>query len=352
MGRADLSSLIQWCRALKHGLGIGLSPVKIFRQQAKAGPSPLRVAANDIAEHLEKGESLADSFAESASSLPPLVHEIVGMAERAGRLPDAFGELEKHYEAVKAARGQFQRALIWPGISYFAAVSIIAFTMLILGMLGSGDPLGIGMGGAGGAIVVCVIGFGTAGIAIIGYRTALASDSIQAAIQSFALHIPGLAGIARAVALHRFTMAYHMSAEAGMGADKVLRASLRSTTNGEYIRIADTAAKLVRKGEEVSGVLAPYGDRLFPQDFMQMLILGEETGNLAELMHKQSAHYAEEAARKMSLLARIAGGAVYAMIALFIIVLIVKLFTGTIGKTYNDAIKWTEDPNSFMRTTP
>ena len=105
MPRADLPSLIQWCRACKHGLDIGLSPVKVFRQQAKSGPGSLRSAAGIIADKLEKGESIADALAESGTVFPPLVHEIVGMSERAGRLPDAFGELNPVEREFAARRG-------------------------------------------------------------------------------------------------------------------------------------------------------------------------------------------------------------------------------------------------------
>ena len=217
-------------------------------------------------------------------------------------------------------------------------------------MLGTNDPLGFGLSGMWGAFVVMLIGYGGAATAVLVYRTAMASDDVQGAFQAAAIHIPGLTGCARAVALSRFTMSYHMMAEAGMPADKVIKASLRATTNKAYSRHADAIAKEVRKGEEVSEVLGPYGERLFPADFMAVVSLGEETGNLAELMHKQSKHYAEEAARKMSFLAKLAGGAVYAMVGVFIIVLIMNILMGPVSQPYRDAMEWVDDPNKIMRT--
>lgn len=349
MPRVELSALIPWTRALKHGLDIGLSPVKILRQQARIGPGSLRSASEKMADQMEKGESLTDALAESGIGLPTLFREIVGMAEQAGRLPDALGELERHYEAVLSARKQFRTALIWPGISYILAIGVIALLIFILGMLGTKDPLGFGLSGMWGAFTVMLIGYGGAAAAVLVYRTAMASDDVQGAFQAAAIHIPGLAGCARAVALSRLTMSYHMMAEAGMPADKVIKASLRATTNTAYSRHADAIAKEVRKGEEVSEVLGPYGERLFPSDFMQVVSLGEETGNLAELMHKQSKHYAEEAARKMSFLAKLAGGAVYAMIAVFIIVMILKIFMGPVSQPYRDAFDAVDDPQKWLR---
>jgi type IV pilus assembly protein PilC len=349
MPRVELSALIPWTRALKHGLDIGLSPVKILRQQARIGPGSLRVASERMAEHLEKGESLTDAIAESGVGLPTLFREIVGMAEQAGRLPDALGELERHYEAVLSARKQFRTALIWPAISYILAIAVIALLIFIYDAMGRKESIVFGLQGISGAITVLVLGYGVALVAVLAYRTAMSSDDIQGAFQSFALNIPGLAGCARAVALSRFTMAYHMLAEAGMPADKVVKASLKATTNTAYRRHADLSAKLLRKGEEVSEVLGPLGERLFPSDFMQVVALGEETGNLAELMHKQSKHYAEEAARKMSFLAKLAGGVVYAMIAVFIIVMILNIFLGPVSQPYRDAFDAVDNPEKWLR---
>ena len=351
MSRVELSALIPWTRALKHGLDIGLSPVKILRQQARIGASSLRSASERMADQMEKGESLTDAIAESGVGLPTLFREIVGMAEQAARLPDALGELERHYEAVQTARKQFRTALIWPAISYCLAILVIALLIFILGMLGTNDPLGLGLSGMSGAFVILLVGYGGAAAAVLVYRTAMASDDVQGAFQAAAIHIPGLAGCARAVALSRFTMSYHMMAEAGMPADKVIKASLKATTNTAYSRHAETIAKEVRKGEEVSEVLGPYGEKLFPSDFMAVVALGEETGNLAELMHKQSKHYAEEAARKMSFLAKLAGGAVYAMVGVFIIVLILKVLLGPVSQPYKDAMDWIDNPDKLMRTS-
>lgn len=348
MPRVELSALIPWCRALKHGLDIGLSPVKVLNQQARIGPGSLRAASERIAEHLEKGESLTDAIAESGVGLPSLFREIVSMAEQAGRLPDALGELERHYEAVLSARKQFRTALIWPAISYILAICVISILILVLSMLpNSSKPLGSWLSGTLGALVFFGFGIGLAVVSVLVYRTAMASDPIQGFFQSVALHIPGLAGCAQTISLGRFTMAYHMLAEAGLPADRVVKSSLRATTNSAYSRHADTAAKLVRKGQEVSAVLGPYGDKLFPADFMQVVVLGEETGNLAELMHKQSKHYAEEAARKMSFLAKIAGGVVYGMVALFIIFMIFKILMTSVIGPQQETLDWVDKTLGF-----
>ena len=68
------------------------------------------------------------------------------------------------------------------------------------------------------------------------------------------------------------------------------------------------------------------------------LAVSETSGRLPDVMAKQAAQYQEEAARKMKTLAMIAGGAVYAMVGLMLIVLILKMAM-SIGGVYQDAMK-------------
>src|SRR5687767_6079096 len=147
-GSPPLSALIVWCRALKHGLDVGLSPVRVYRQQARQGPTSLRSVADRIADRLETGESLEDALKPEESRFPTMFIEMVAVGEQAGRLPVVFAELEDYFEMVQKTRRDFFRMLAWPAFQYVAAILIITVMLFVLGMLGSGlDPLGLGLTG-------------------------------------------------------------------------------------------------------------------------------------------------------------------------------------------------------------
>ena len=347
---APLDALILWCRALRHGLDVGLSPVKVFRQQAKSGPSALRAVAGRVADRLEQGEALEDALKPEAAKFPPLFIELLSVGEHTGRLPDIFAELEEHFESVKQARRQFLRMLIWPGIQYFGAILVIFLMLFILGIFGSGlDPLGLGLTGTGGAFVFLFLALAVTATVIVAVLILAGNQSLRSKAEAIGLSIPGLAGCFQAFALSRFCVAYYMTAEAGMRADRCVRLSLRGTANQAYIREAEPASKAVRKGQEVSEILAGYGPRLFPDEILSALQLGEETGRLAEVMKKQADYYREEARRKMKTLAMIAAGIIYAGIALLIIFIIFKIaMTAYIGPM-NEAMNAADNPDAWLR---
>jgi type IV pilus assembly protein PilC len=346
-----LPALILWCRALHHGPDIGLSPVRIFTQQAKSGPAVFRPLAAGMAKRLEDGDTLSDALRPEAWRFPILFVELVAVGEQAGRLPTVFAELERHYEEVQTARRQFLTALVWPAMMYCGAIGVLTLLILVLGSLGTKlDPLGLGLTGASGAfwffVYAAMFTTFVVGSVVIVVRT----PNARAKAEALALKVPGLAPIARAFALHRFAMAAHMTIEAGLRADRVLKFSLRATANRAYQQEADRAAKSCRKGREIIEALQELGPTLFPDEFIQAVHVGEESGRLAEVMQKEAVRYRDASVRGMKILTRIVSGLVYAIIAILVIVSIFRVVqTAYIDPVNQLADDLAKDPNAIFK---
>ncbi len=341
--QSPLPALIAWCRALKYGLDAGLSPVKVFQQQAKSGPSVFREVAGKLAARMATGESLSDALRPEAARFPRMFVEMIAVGEQAGRLPDVFGELEAHFEAVHSMRKKFIGSLVYPGIMYFGAILVITIMLFVMNMLGNkSNPIGLSATQfLFYAVVFTVFLFGT-------IRIIAGNPDARAKAEAIALNIPGLNACVQAFALQRFAIAAHMTIEAGMKADRVLRHSLKATANGAYIAQIDFAAKTVRKGDEIHDALTGCGTRLFPEEFLNVVQVGEESGRLAEVMAKQAVYYREESIRKMKVVSSIVSGVVYVLIAGMILFAIYKIFQSMMGG-YNDAMQAVDDPQAWMR---
>jgi type IV pilus assembly protein PilC len=349
-GHPSLSDLIIWCRAMGHGLDVGLSPVKILRQQATSGPARLRPMAHRVADRLETGDSLQEAFKPEAQSFPTLFIELIRVGEQSGRLPIIFAELEDHFETVRSTRREFFRMLIWPGIQYFGAIFVITLMLLVLGMLGSTlDPLGLGLTGMTGALTFFIGMMGFTAVLIGGVYFVATHRTLRAKAEGLVLPIPMLGTCFQAFALNRFCLAYHMTIESGMRADRCLRLSLRATANEAYTKISDDIASEIRRGTEVTTAMSGFGERLFPAEFMNALQIGEDTGRLAEVMRKQSDYYREEAKRKLRVLSFLASGSVYAMVGVLLIVMIFKIFTTAYLNPMQDAMNAADNPDAWMR---
>jgi type IV pilus assembly protein PilC len=328
--KCPLPALVAWCRTLHHSLGAGLDPVRIFRQQAKSGPRALRDVAGSVAEKLGKGDSLEDAFGEYQDRFPPLFIELVAIGEQTGRLEDTFRELESYYETSLSIQMNFRAQMMYPAFQFVAAVLILSGLIFILGALGSmgraatTDPLGIGLTGTGGAITFLVVCFGTVGALLLAMKMAANNVQWRARMEGMLLMIPGWGPAMHSLALQRFCVALRMCAEAGLRMEKTLHYCFRATSNSAFTSREERAQAIVKKGRELSEAILESGAP-FPDEFREMVSLGEETGNMSEVMERLATRYAEEAERRLKTAARITSYAIYAFVALMIIIAIFKV---------------------------
>lgn len=338
--RIPLPALIAWCRALHHGLHAGLSPVKVFRGQAKSGPLAVRKLADELADQLKAGESLEDALKDHRPKFPLLFLELVGVGEKAGKLSETFEELEKYFTAQLDARKKFLQAIVWPAMMYVAAVVIVAILVTVLAAIGGHiDPLGLGFLGMASGLVVLVAGFGFGGAVVLAYLIGRDSEGLKQRIEAIGFRIPALRGAYRSFALQRFSLALGMTHEAGMRSDQAVALSFRASANLAYLKHGEPAALSVRGGKTIAKTLTRIGGGLFPDEFLDVVQIGESTGQLSEVMARQAEQYGEEASRRIKTLAMIAGGVVYGMVGLMLIVLIFRIFQKAYLEPLNDAMK-------------
>ncbi|VTU01733.1 Type II secretion system protein OS=Planctomyces limnophilus (strain ATCC 43296 / DSM 3776 / IFAM 1008 / 290) GN=Plim_1294 PE=4 SV=1: T2SF: T2SF [Gemmataceae bacterium] len=338
-----LAALVTWCQTLRHSLAAGLSPVRIFKLQGKSGPRALREVAKEVAEKLEGGDSLEDALEPYRNRFPPLFLELVAVGERTGRLEDTFAELQDYFESALTVQRNFRARMTYPLIQYCAAVFIIAALTWVLGFLAqtgkaaTTDPLGTGLTGTTGAVMILVIGYGLLG-GVIGLVN-LAKNNVawRARLEGMLLMVPAWGPAARAFAVQRFAVALRMCAEAGLRAEKTMRYCFRATCNSAFLRGEPWAVAVVKKGNEISEALEASGAP-FPEEFHEMVRMGEETGNTSEVMERLTVRYREEAERKLKTAAEFTGYLIYGAVALGIIYAIFKIAGIYLG-ALNDAAR-------------
>jgi type IV pilus assembly protein PilC len=334
-----ITTIILLCRALRHGLSAGLSPVKVLRTQARQGPPELRRLADRLADALEQGTAFEDALKDEKIHFPPLFVSLAGVGEQTGNLPEVVGELERYYEMQLSLRRQFISQITWPVFQFFAAVIIIALLILILGVIAESKPgqppidaLGLGLVGARGAVIF-LAGVATFLASLFGGYLLVTRVLGQAvAVHRLLLAIPVLGPALHALALTRFSMALSLTMEAGLSITKALRRSFRATDNPAYESRADAAVAEVKQGRDLTGALR--ATNLFPDTYLQIMEVAEESGQVPESMRKQTEICQEEASRKLKLLTQAASGMVWLFVAIMIITAIFR-----IARIYLNAIE-------------
>lgn len=325
----SLSSLIDLCRALRHSLGAGIPIVKVFGQQARSGLPALRPLAARIHEDLERGDSLEAALQRQAAAFPPLFVSLATVGEQAGQLPEIFGELERYFLLRQRLRRQFRTQLIRPVFQYVIAVVIIALLIWVLGLIADSrggtpmDPLGVGLVGGRGALLFAALGFGIPAICVALYLLAARTER-KASLEAWLLRLPVLGPCLEALALTRFCLALRLTQEAGMLPAEALALSLRATDNAAFAAAVPRVQQAVRSGKQLTRALA--GMRLLPEQFVQVLAVAEQTGQLPDVMRRQSDHYRDESERRLKALTRAAAFLIWLLTAAFIVWAIFRIF--------------------------
>jgi len=325
-----VGALANWCRAMHHGLGAGLSPVKLLRIQGKSGPAPLRELSREVADQLAKGESLEDALEPYSHRLPPLFLALVAAGEKGGRLDDVFAELATYFENSRRTRQEFLRLMMYPALQFAAAVLVIALLLFILGFLPgpdgkpSLDLLGLGLSGSTGALLfLSVAGVGVT-LGAIGFRFVTRNVAYRARLEGSGLIVPGWGPALLAFALHRFCVAVRITHEAALSAEDVVRYAFRATSNSAFLSHEAGIAAKVKRGREIAPLLARSGAP-FPQDFLASFAIAEETGQISEVLERLAETYREEGERKLKTATQMTGYAIYALVGLMIVIAIFRI---------------------------
>jgi type II secretory pathway component PulF len=329
--RLSLANLIELCRVLRHYLGSGLTLTDVFRQQRKRGAAAVRPVAERISDVLETGGSLASALKRETATFPPLFISLASVGENTGMLPEIFSELEKYFLRQQTLRRAFFSRIAWPVTQFVLATLVLALLIFVMGQLAPQtpdgkryDPLGLGLFGGEGAVIFLVVIYGTIGTVFLAYWLVSRVAGGRAAVDRMLLRLPALGPCLESLALGRFCLALRLTTESGMSIGKALRLSMRATSNSAYAGATDVVEDAVAHGDDLAVALRLTG--LFPDDLIRVVEVAEESGTLAEVMKHQGDHYYEESSRRLAILTNVAGYGIWAMIGLFIIIAIFKIY--------------------------
>jgi type IV pilus assembly protein PilC len=290
----------------------------------------VRPIADRICQELHEGESLQDALEHEKRHFPPLFTALVSVGERSGALPEIFAELERYFALQLRLRRDFISQIAWPMIQFMLAPFVIAGMIFVLGILGSNfDPLGFGLIGTAGAIKFLAGWFGALGILIAAYLILTRTLRQQVVVDELLLRLWAIGPCLRAFAMTRFCMALRLTLETGMSTAKAMKLSLRATANSAYEARVEQAADAIRNGDDLTESLRITG--LFTDDFLDILANAEEGGRVVEVMERQTSYYEEESTRRIKILTRSAGAAVWMMVAGILIFLIFRIMFTYLG---------------------
>ncbi len=338
--RIPISTLSMVCRSLSAMLGSGVEIRKALKTVSKkTGNARCEQAMRGVLDAVDRGEDLTTGMEEQGDAFPPLMIDMVNVAEQTGALPEVLKSLAKHYENLVRLRKNFFQQIAWPAFQLIMAILVIGLLIYILGWIAEtrgGEPMQVvpgGLSGTAGAITWFAVNFGVLFGLFFLFQWTRHSLSGQQFLDSYLLRIPILGHCLRCFAIARFSWAFALTQQSGMSIGPSLERSFHATSNGAFIKAYPPVWQMMQDGQSMEEALRTVN--LFPEEYLQMVNSAEVSGTVPEMLDHLSPQFEEDANRSLKTLCGGLAWCVWLVVAMFVIFLIFSVFSVYLGALTN-----------------
>ena len=300
--RVGLKDLAIFSRQFATMISSGLSLIRsltILSQQTEN--RRLAEVIAEVRNEVESGQSLSASLAEHPKVFPNLYVAMVRAGEAAGMLDKVLLRVAAMYEADVKLRGKIKSALTYPVIVLIMAIGLSAVMLIFIvptfaGMFadfGEELPWLTRMMVAMSDFITTIAGVITfVGIPLalwFVYKRVRATEKGRYQLDVIKLRLPVFGPLFHKIAISRFARNLSTLLAAGVPILQSLEITADTVNSGPIAHAVRDVQSSVREGESIHGPLS--GHDIFPPMVVQMIAVGEETGNVDEMLGKVADFY-------------------------------------------------------------
>ena len=291
----QFAALVNAGVALVRGLGV----------LAEECPNPkLKKALQAINADVQQGTNLSDSMRKHPQCFDGLYVSMVQAGEVGGVLDEVLNRLAKLLEDLNRLQNQIRSAMAYPvTVGILATVIFIGMTMFLIPIfadifadLGTELPMFtqvmLGISNFLRQPINWVIMIGVIAITIFAYRRYYSTRVGRETIDRLALKMPLFGDLIQKTATARFCRTFGSLSRSGVPILTALEI-VRDTAGNQVISDAvDGARQEIQTGGMISLALQRF--KVFPVMAIQMISIGEETGELDQMLMKVADFYEDE----------------------------------------------------------
>ncbi|PNW41893.1 UNVERIFIED_CONTAM: pilus assembly protein PilC [Euhalothece sp. KZN 001] len=263
----------------------------------------MRKALKAISSEVQQGVNLSDAMSKHPECFDQLYVSMVEAGEAGGVLDEVLNRIAKLLEDMARLQGQIKSAMAYPvTVGLFAFVVFIGMTVFLIPVFaGIFQGLGIELPALTQFMldlsallrsprVLIPIGIVAGGF--IGFKQYYKTPMGRLQIDKLMLKIPVLGDLTEKNAVARFCRIFGTLTRSGVPILSTLDISRDTAGNKVYANAIEASKQEVQQGGMIS--LALQREGAFPSLAIQMMSIGEETGELDAMMMKVADFYEDE----------------------------------------------------------
>lgn len=301
--RVSMKDLVMMSRQMATLFGAQVSALKIFRLIASENENPkLARTLTNVAEDIQGGSSISAAMSKSPDVFSGFYISMVRAGEESGRLDETFSFLADYLDRSYAVTSKAKNALIYPAFiitTFFVVMGLMLtlvipkisqilldagqdipiYTKIVIGLSNFLLNYGILL------IIFLIIG------AFMMYRY-YKTETGKVAVDSLKLSVPYVGNLYSKLYLSRISDNLNTMLASGIPMVKTLELSKEVVDNGVFQSAIAQCIEDVKAGNSVSVSFSKH--EVFPGILIQLIRVGEETGNLGEILGTLSKFYQRE----------------------------------------------------------
>ena len=296
----DLSVL---CRQFVSIIQAGVSLKNALQMLAEQTENKiLKEALLEVLADVEKGNTLSDSMRTQNHVFPELLIDMVAAGEISGNLEMSFDRMAVQFEKEAKLQATIKKATVYPIILVLASIGVV-FIMLLF-VIPQFIEMFAEVDGEMPAITLAVMNSSKwlgknwyvvailVGLAMFAYKTYYKTENGKIVIDRIKMKMPLFGKLVIKSTCAQFARTTGTLISTGIPMIDCLEIVSRIVGNIHYSKILMESREEGMKGIPLSEPLRESG--LFPPMVYHMINIGEETGNMEDMLEKLADYYDEE----------------------------------------------------------
>ncbi len=264
---------------------------------------PMREMLANICTEIESGVPPSKALRQYPRHFDDLYCDLVASGEQSGALDAVFDRIATYREKAEAIKSKIKKAMFYPAVVVFVALVVTA--ILLLYVVPEFDNIFKSFGAELPAFTRMVINlsnivqtywyfvFGALVILIFVYiHSYRRMESVRDGTDKLILRLPIVGVILQKAALARYARTLSTTFAAGLPLIDGLVAAAGSSGNAVYRKAIMSVRSEVMAGMQMN--VAMRTTEVFPEMVIQMIMIGEESGSLDDMLSKVAGIYEQQ----------------------------------------------------------
>jgi general secretion pathway protein F len=302
-------------------------------------PRRTRLLTERLARHLSEGQSLSEALRVSGGAFPRAYTRLVAAGEASGTLDQVLSGLATDLERSAVLREKALSQLLYPAILIVAALCAVVLIVTILvpailpifedaraeppSLLALLAAFGDLISRHGGLIGILLAAIVTAAV------FARSSSAVHQRVDQIVLALPIIGTIVRESDSARLARTLSALLANGVSAPEAIDITGETLTNSALAQTLTEARSAVEQGSTLTAPLA--ASNLFPELLIRLMRIGEETGQLPDMLARVADAYQTSVAQRLERVSNLITPVLTIGIGIFVGALVISVMSAILS---------------------